>query len=90
PTLAAAKATSMEDVASRSGCLACHSTDKRVVGPAFKEVATKYRGDPGIEARLVDKVRHGGGGAWGSVPMPPSPALAESDARALVRWVLGL
>ena len=80
----------MDDVASRGGCLACHSIDKRVVGPAFKEVAAKYRGDPGIEAKLVDKVRHGGAGAWGSIPMPPNPALAESDAHALVRWVLGL
>ncbi len=90
PALAVAKASSMDDVASRGGCLACHSIDKRVVGPAFKDVAAKYRGEPGSEAKLVEKVLNGGGGAWGSIPMPPNPALAESDAHALVRWVLGL
>jgi S-disulfanyl-L-cysteine oxidoreductase SoxD len=88
--LAAAEPPAIEQVASRGGCLACHGVEKRLAGPAFKEVAAKYRGNPGIEAQLVEKVRHGGSGVWGSIAMPPNPDLAPSDARALVRWVLGL
>ena len=90
PVLAAAKPASLEDLARRSGCLACHGVEKRVVGPAFKDVAAKYKGQPGLEAKLMDKVRQGGGGVWGSIPMPPNPDLAASDAHALVQWVLGL
>jgi cytochrome c551/c552 len=88
--LAATPPPPLEDVASRSGCLACHGVEKRIVGPAFKDVAAKYRETPGIEARLVEKIRQGGGGVWGSIAMPPNPDLAPADAHALVRWVLGL
>jgi cytochrome c551/c552/cytochrome c553 len=90
PSLAAAKPETLEDLARRSGCLSCHGVDKRVVGPAFKDVAAKYKGKPGIEAKLVDKVHQGGGGVWGSIPMPPNPDLAPADALVLVQWVLGL
>ncbi len=78
------------DLARRKACLTCHGIDKRIVGPAFKEVAARYKGEAGIEARLLQKVRRGGSGAWGPIAMPPNPDLAESDAAALVRWVLGL
>jgi cytochrome c len=83
-------APASEDLAKRKGCLACHGVDQRVVGPAFREVAARYRGEEGIEARLVEKLRRGGGGAWGPMSMPPHPDLAPQDARTLVRWVLGL
>ena len=78
------------DLAKRKACLTCHGIDKRIVGPAFKEVAAKYKAEAGIEAKLVQKLRHGGSGVWGPMAMPPNPDLAESDAAALVRWVLGL
>jgi cytochrome c len=78
------------DLARRKACLSCHAIDKRIVGPAFKEVAARYRAQAGIEAKLVEKLRGGGSGSWGPLPMPPNPDLAEPDARALVRWVLGL
>jgi cytochrome c551/c552/cytochrome c5 len=78
------------DLARRKACLTCHGVDKRVVGPAFKDIASRYRGQAGIEAKLLEKVRRGSSGAWGSLPMPPNPDLAEADANALVRWVLGL
>ncbi|MEP7070391.1 MAG: c-type cytochrome [Usitatibacter sp.] len=87
---AASAPASPEDLARSKGCLACHAVDRRVVGPAFREVAKKYKGEPGIEAKLVKKVHAGGSGAWGSIPMPPNPDLGDSDAAALVRWVLGL
>jgi cytochrome c len=80
----------VSDLARRKACLSCHAVDKRIVGPAFKEVAARYRAQAGIEAKLVEKLRRGGSGAWGPLPMPPNPDLAEADASALVRWVLGL
>jgi cytochrome c551/c552 len=77
------------DLARRKACLTCHGIDKRIVGPAFKEIAARYRGQDGIEVKLLQKVRRGSSGAWGPIPMPPNPDLAESDAQALVQWVLG-
>ncbi len=75
-------------LAREAGCLACHQRDRTLVGPAFKEVASRYKADAGAEAKLMDKVRQGGSGAWGATPMPPNPGLSLEDARALVRWVL--
>lgn len=75
-------------LAQQKACLACHAVDKKVVGPSFKEVAAKYRTDKGAEAKLVKKVREGGSGVWGQVPMPPNPAVAEKEAQTLVKWIL--
>jgi cytochrome c len=79
----------MSKLAGQKACLACHGVDKRIVGPAFKEVAARYQGQDGVEAKLIEKLKRGGSGAWGQVPMPPNPDLSEQDARALIRWVLG-
>ncbi len=84
-----AKTVAVADLARNKGCLGCHAVDKRVVGQAFKEIATRYRGEAGVEAKLAEKLLRGGFGNWGQVPMPPNPELAESDARRLVLWVLG-
>jgi cytochrome c len=78
------------DLARRKACLSCHGVDKRIVGPAFRDVAALYKGQAGIEAKLAEKLRRGGGGNWGPLAMPPNPDLAEADAAALVKWVLGL
>lgn len=78
-------------LAQQSGCLVCHAVDKKVVGPAWKDVAAKYRGDAGAEARLIAKVAKGGSGAWGTVPMPAnSPRVSDADIKALVRFALSL
>jgi cytochrome c len=82
-------AADMQDLARRKACLSCHAIDKRIVGPAFMEVAARYKGQAGIEDRLYEKLRRGGSGTWGPMAMPPQPDLAESDARALIKWVLG-
>jgi cytochrome c len=84
-------AAANEALAQKSGCMACHAIDKKIVGPAYKEVAAKYRGDKGAEAKLVEKVKKGGQGVWGQVPMPPnSPMVKDEDIKALVKWVLSL
>lgn len=77
-------------LAQKSGCLACHSLDGKMVGPAWKEVGKKYAGDAEAEAKLVTKVRKGGKGVWGEVPMPPNVTVKEADVRTLVQYVLTL
>jgi cytochrome c len=73
----------------QAGCTACHAVASRVVGPGFREIATKYAGDGAAETRLAAKVRAGGVGAWGQIPMPPQAQVRETDARAMVQWILG-
>ena len=76
------------DLARKNACMSCHAEDKKVVGPSYKEVAAKYKGDKTAEAKLIKKVKEGGGGVWGPVPMPPNPQVKDEDAKTLVRWVL--
>ncbi len=77
-----------EALAKKHNCLACHTVDKKLVGPSYKDVAAKYRGDKGAEARLFEKVKKGSQGTWGQVPMPPNSSVPDADVRALVKWVL--
>ena len=87
----AADAKAAEALAQKNGCLACHSVANKVVGPAYKDVAAKYRGDKGAEAKLIAKVKAGGSGVWGPVPMPPnSPNVKDEDINTIVQWVLSL
>lgn len=77
-----------EELAKKNACMACHAVDKKLVGPSFKDIAAKYRGDKNAEAMLADKVKKGGSGVWGQVPMPPNAAVPEGDIKTLVKWVL--
>ncbi len=86
---APASAQDASALAKQYNCLACHSVDKKVVGPAYKDVANKYRGDKTAEAKLVDKVKKGGSGVWGQIPMPPN-AVPDEDIKKLVKWILSL
>jgi cytochrome c len=88
--IAALPAAANEELAKKNACTACHAVDKKIVGPAFKEVAAKYRSDKTAEARLVKKVKEGGVGVWGQVPMPPNSTVSDKDIQALVKWVLSL
>ncbi len=81
-------ASADEALAKKHNCLACHSIDKKGVGPAYKEIAKKYKGQAGIEAKLADKVKKGGAGVWGQIPMPPNAAVPDSDIKKLVEWIL--
>ena len=77
-----------EKLAQANGCLTCHQIDKKILGPGFKEVATKYRGDKAAEANMVKKVKEGGKGAWGDMPMPPNAHVKDADIATLVKWIL--
>ena len=79
-----------EALAKTSGCLACHTADKKVVGPAYKDVAAKYRSNKGAEADLIKKVKAGGKGVWGDVPMPPNSHVKDDDIKAMVQWILSI
>ena len=85
---AALPASANEELAKKHACFACHAVDKKLVGPAYKDVAAKYRKDKGAEAKLVEKVKKGGTGVWGTVPMPPNAAVPDADLHALVKWIL--
>ena len=86
--IAAFPALANEELAKKHACFACHSTDKKLVGPSYKDVSAKYRADKGAEAKLFDKVKKGGTGVWGQVPMPPNAAVPDADIRTLVKWIL--
>jgi cytochrome c len=74
----------------KDGCTACHSIDKKIVGPAYNEVAAKYKGDKNAQAALEKKVKEGGAGVWGQIPMPPNPQVPANDVKDLVTWILSL
>ena len=76
------------ELAKQKNCLACHATDKKLVGPSYKDVAAKYKGDKDAVAKLSKKIREGGVGAWGQVPMPANPQVNEQEAQSLAKWVL--
>lgn len=88
PALASAADASAFKLAQQYACTACHSPDKAIVGPAFRDVAKKYAGDKAMPAKLVAKVRAGGTGVWGQVPMPPNAQVPEADVQKIVAWVL--
>ena len=77
-------------LARKKNCMACHTVDKKIVGPAYKDVARKYAGQKDAEARLAEKIVKGGKGAWGEVPMPPNATVKPDEAAALARWILSL
>ena len=86
---AVARADDYAALAKKSGCFNCHAVDKKIVGPAYKEVAKKYKGDADAVAKLTKKVADGGSGVWGAVPMPPNKSkVSEADIKTLVQWVL--
>jgi cytochrome c len=88
PQKVAVVTPNVTDLARRKACLSCHGVDKQLVGPGLRQIAARYKGHADAEAKLLEKIRNGGSGAWGPMPMPPNPDLAESDARALVQWIL--
>jgi cytochrome c len=89
-TLAAATpALADEALAKKHNCLACHQVEKKVVGPAYKDIAKKYKGQ-NVANQLEQKVKKGGQGVWGNIPMPPNAAVPDGDVKKLVAWILSL
>ena len=85
-----ALAADMPAVAKKNNCVACHAIDKKLVGPAWADVAKKYKGDAGAAAHLAGVISKGGKGVWGPMPMPPNPKVTAEESKELVDFVLGL
>ena len=85
-----APAFAQPELAQKKNCMACHAVGQKVIGPAYKEVAAKYAGQPDAVAKLTEKVMKGGSGVWGAVPMPANPQVTEAEAKQLVQWILTL
>ncbi len=86
--LLASGAQADEKVAQANGCMTCHQIDKKILGPSFKDVAAKYKGDKAAEANMVKKVKEGGKGVWGEMVMPPNAHVKDDDIKAVVKWIL--
>jgi cytochrome c len=89
PAGAATSDATATQLLSKYNCQACHTVDKKLVGPAYKEVAVKYAGDGTAPAKLEQKVKNGGTGVWGAIPMPPNN-VPDADVKTLVEWILAL
>jgi len=87
---AAGLASANADLIKKYNCTACHQNDKKLVGPAYQDVAAKYKGDAGAAAKLAAKVKAGGSGVWGAVPMPPNPQVPDADLKTMVTYILGM
>lgn len=85
----ASPAFASADLAKQKNCLACHAADKKLIGPAYKDVAAKYAGQKDASDKLAQKIIKGGSGVWGAVPMPANPQVSEADAKALATWIMG-
>ncbi|MBI1394561.1 MAG: c-type cytochrome [Betaproteobacteria bacterium] len=84
----AADAAKAKALMKGSDCSACHAADTKLVGPSFKEIAAKYKGDAGAIDKLVHKVKSGGSGVWGAVPMTPHPNMKDGDIKTIVEWIV--
>lgn len=87
--LASTGAWANADLAKKNNCLACHAADKKIVGPAYQDVAKKYAGQADAEATVAKNIKAGGSGKWGPIPMPPQAQLSDADAKSLATWILG-
>ena len=90
PAYAAIDNAQAEALMKKDGCAACHSIDKKIVGPAYVDVAAKYKADKNAQAMLEKKVKEGSVGVWGQIPMPPNAQVPANDVKELVGWILTL
>lgn len=86
--IAAFPVAASEELAKKHSCFACHTVDKKMVGPSYKDVAAKYRSDKDAAGKLAQKVKNGSQGVWGSIPMPPNSTVPDADLNTLVKWIL--
>lgn len=90
PAHAALDKAAAEALMKKDGCAACHAIDKKIIGPSYVDVAAKYKGDKDAVAKLSKKVKDGGSGVWGPIPMPPNTATSPADITELVTWIMTL
>lgn len=83
-------ASADQALAQKNACMSCHGVDKKIVGPAFKEIAAKYKGDKAAPARLAKNVKEGTKDNWGKIPMPPNPQVKDEDITKIVAWILAM
>ena len=86
--MVSAPAFASKEIASKNACMGCHAVDKKVVGPAYKDIAAKYKGQADAVDKLAKKVKNGGSGVWGPIPMPKNASISEADAKTVVKWIL--
>jgi cytochrome c len=86
----AAQGPGVEGMLAKYACTACHTVDTKMIGPSFAEVAAKYRGQKDVLPKLSEKVKNGGAGAWGQIPMPPNPSLPDKELHTIMEWILAL
>ncbi|TDP64107.1 c-type cytochrome [Roseateles toxinivorans] len=86
--LSSSSALANAELAQKKNCMACHAVDKKVVGPSYKDVAAKYKGQKDAEAKLAEKIVKGGSGVWGPVPMPANTQVSADEAKQLAQWVM--
>lgn len=88
--VASAPSFASEELLKKNACTACHAVDKKLVGPSYKDVSAKYKGQKDAAAMLAGKIKKGGQGAWGPVPMPPNPNVSDADVASMVKFILAL
>jgi len=88
--LAAPAAWASPELAQQKTCMACHATDRKLVGPSYKDVAAKYAGQKDAADNLAEKIIKGGAGVWGAVPMPANPRVSPAEAKQLAVWILSV
>lgn len=79
-----------QPIAQKNQCMTCHAVATKVLGPAYQDVAKKYKGSKDAEAALVASIKKGSAGKWGAIPMPAQSAVSDADSTALAKWILGL
>ena len=89
-TLVALPALADEALAKSKNCMACHAVDKKLVGPSYKDISKKYAGDATAADKLATKIKQGGSGVWGAIPMPANPQVSDADAKKLAAWSLSI
>ena len=86
--LVSAPAFASKEIAAKNACMGCHAVDKKLVGPSYKDIAARYKGQADAVDKLAKKVKAGGAGVWGPVPMPANATISDADAKAVVQWIL--
>ena len=86
--MVSAPAFASKEIAGKNACMSCHAADKKILGPSYQDIAAKYKGQADAIDKLAKKVKAGGSGVWGPVPMPANAAISEADAKTVVKWIL--